>query len=281
MISVIIPVFEQTEFLLEAVQSALNQPDVTEVVVVDDGNPPNIQRQIAELMSLDRRVHVLRHLHNKGRSAARNAGIDQARGQYLLFLDADDVLSAGFTAHALHFLESNPDWAGVWGSCELIGNPSAFTQRYFQHQQRKLPQLPANHPLLFSAFCPPIHCVLVKRTFVVHHRFPTEISYGEDRIFWLQLKDSGSRFMSIPYHAGFYRIRENNPAGDFTAFLSVLVRHHSRHNRAYGHAMRSLYYFNSQKNTAGVLALLSAIGMHPTVAINTFIRIFSIKFLNF
>jgi glycosyltransferase involved in cell wall biosynthesis len=89
MISVVIAVFNGEDFLADAIRSVLAQRDVSlELIVVDDGSTDG-SATIATGFE-DRRVTVLRQ-NNRGVSSARNAGIAVARGDFIAFLDADDV----------------------------------------------------------------------------------------------------------------------------------------------------------------------------------------------
>lgn len=84
MISVIIPCYNQGEYLAEAIESALSQ--TSDVIVINDGSTDNTQ-EIAELYPV-----TLVNQVNKGLSSARNTGIMHAKGEYILPLDADDIL---------------------------------------------------------------------------------------------------------------------------------------------------------------------------------------------
>lgn len=89
-ISVIVPVYKVENYLNECVDSILNQTYVDfEVVLVDDGSPDKCPQICDEYAKKDARVNVV-HKKNGGLSSARNAGIEAANGEYLLFLDSDD-----------------------------------------------------------------------------------------------------------------------------------------------------------------------------------------------
>jgi glycosyltransferase involved in cell wall biosynthesis len=99
--SVIIPVYNRADLLKRAVGSVLCQDlDDFEVLVVDDGSVDDI-RSVADGFS-DSRIRYVRQL-NRGASAARNAGIDLARGDYVAFLDSDDIYLPHHLA-AMHVL---------------------------------------------------------------------------------------------------------------------------------------------------------------------------------
>ncbi len=88
--SVVIPVYKVEEYLDQCVQSVLNQTySDMEVILVDDGSPDNCGAMCDRWAETDSRVRVI-HQKNGGLSAARNTGIQNAAGEYVLFLDSDD-----------------------------------------------------------------------------------------------------------------------------------------------------------------------------------------------
>lgn len=90
-VSVIVPVYNVEKYLHECVDSILNQTyQNLEVILVDDGSTDN-SGTICDIYEKDERVRVI-HKKNGGLGAARNAGIDLASGEYLLFVDSDDAL---------------------------------------------------------------------------------------------------------------------------------------------------------------------------------------------
>ena len=99
-VSLIMPAWRpRPEWLREAVTSALDEPDcAVELLVVDDGSDEPVAPLLADLD--DSRVRVMRVEHG-GPYAARNAGMAEARGEFVRFLDADDVVVAGSTGRLL------------------------------------------------------------------------------------------------------------------------------------------------------------------------------------
>ena len=98
-VSIIIPVFNtKYEDLLKCLDSILAQtfPNF-EVVIIDDGSEDYYGNRLDELVQLDSRISVF-HKKNEGVSAARNFGVNKATGQYILFVDGDDILWATCTA---------------------------------------------------------------------------------------------------------------------------------------------------------------------------------------
>jgi len=92
-VSVITPCYKQGHFLAEAVQSVLDQTmSYLECIVVNDGSPDRTREIAARLMRKDPRVQYVEQ-PNRGVGAARNCGLGKARGRFIQFLDADDILA--------------------------------------------------------------------------------------------------------------------------------------------------------------------------------------------
>ena len=95
MISVILPCYRAETTLERAVESVLREaPENLEVLLVEDGSPDNTGALCDALARRDSRIRVL-HRPNGGAAAARNTGLDAARGDWILFVDADDELLPG------------------------------------------------------------------------------------------------------------------------------------------------------------------------------------------
>ena len=91
-ISVIVPIYKVEDYLHRCVDSIINQTYTNlEIILVDDGSPDNCSRICDEYAKKDSRIRVI-HKKNGGLSDARNAGIDIATGEYIMFIDSDDFV---------------------------------------------------------------------------------------------------------------------------------------------------------------------------------------------
>jgi glycosyltransferase involved in cell wall biosynthesis len=89
--SIVIPTYNRANLLGRALKSALGQTFRDfEIVVVDDGSRDNTFQLVKNFN--DNRIQFLRHPNNRGVCPARNTGVDQARGEWIIFLDSDDEL---------------------------------------------------------------------------------------------------------------------------------------------------------------------------------------------
>ena len=124
-VSLVTPVFNtEPSFLEEAGASALAQthPDI-ELVIVDDGSTKRDTLALLERLKSDGRITVL-HQVNSGPSVARNTGIAAATGEYILPLDADDIIEPTYVQLAYEALEKNPQLGIVYCRADFIGAQS-------------------------------------------------------------------------------------------------------------------------------------------------------------
>lgn len=91
-ISIIVPVFNTRNYITQCLESIKNQTiSSIEVIIIDDGSNDGSEEICDEFSSIDGRFIVI-HQDNKGLSAARNCGIELAKGEYILFVDSDDYI---------------------------------------------------------------------------------------------------------------------------------------------------------------------------------------------
>ncbi|HEV7516213.1 MAG TPA: glycosyltransferase [Thermoanaerobaculia bacterium] len=119
-LSIVIPCHDDGEFLVEAVASAeRSAPERAELLIVDDGS--TAARTLEVLEVLRRAGYRVIDQENAGLAAARNRGIREARGRYLLPLDADNRLRPGFPAAAVAALDADPAVGVVYGDRQEFG----------------------------------------------------------------------------------------------------------------------------------------------------------------
>ena len=119
-ISVIVPVYKVERYLCECIDSILQQTfREFELILIDDGSPDRCGQICDEYAKADDRVRVI-HQKNGGLSAARNAGLDLADGEFITFVDSDDILNRYYLQKLYEALtEYNADVA-VCDSCNIV-----------------------------------------------------------------------------------------------------------------------------------------------------------------
>ena len=137
LVSIVIPCFNQGRFLGEAIDSALAQAHpAIEVIVVNDGSTDDTR-------SLACARAGVRHIEqrNQGTAVARNTGLADSRGEYVIFLDADDRLLPHAVALGIHWLAAHPDWSFVTGHVRLIAEDGTLAGVPPQEHQDREPYL--------------------------------------------------------------------------------------------------------------------------------------------
>jgi len=121
LVSIIVPTRDRPELLEEALQSIARQTfSDWEAIVVDDGSFPAVDAPRLH-RRFGARVRVLQHARSRGGAAAKNTGIDAAKGRLLAFLDDDDLLAPDYVARAVEVLQANRDLAGTFMSVRRFG----------------------------------------------------------------------------------------------------------------------------------------------------------------
>lgn len=143
-ISVIIPVFNGERFIKKAIDSALNQSEVSEIVVINDGSTDNTLNIIEELQKQNPIIKVYHHKNklNKGRSASRNLGIKNATENYIAFLDADDFYLENRFKNDKEIFENDTKIDGVYNA---IG--AFFYRDASNFEQNKLKLTTVSEPI--------------------------------------------------------------------------------------------------------------------------------------
>ena len=104
-ISIIIPVYNAEKYLYECLDSLVNQTmKNTEIICIDDGSTDNSYEILCEYATKDNRFIILQQ-ENKGAGAARNKGMEIAKGEFLAFLDADDFFEHDMLEITLNKIE--------------------------------------------------------------------------------------------------------------------------------------------------------------------------------
>jgi glycosyltransferase involved in cell wall biosynthesis len=130
LVSVVVPCFNHGRFLGDALASIGSPRTRTEIVVVDDGSTDSTPDVVAGVQTANEFRCVRQE--NAGLAAARNRGLRESRGKYVIFLDADDRLAPGAVDLGISKLEEHPECAFVFGRCRMMNQDGAFIDTVVQ-----------------------------------------------------------------------------------------------------------------------------------------------------
>lgn len=213
LVTVIIPCFNQGHYLEQSVRSALSAgTSPMEILVVDDGSTdPSIAGQLARAELLAPGVVRIHRQLNQGLSGARNTGIALARGKYVQFLDADDLIAPGKLDAQVAQLEINPELdVSVCNYLLCDEERGMFTKTEEAIARFEI----GEQDFLYRwerGFVIPIHAGVFRRTALTPElRFDTHARAKEDWLFWTHLSLAGARFAYVEGHWAIYRQHETS-----------------------------------------------------------------------
>lgn len=197
LLSIIVPVFRKEAFLPKCINSLLAQSvqDI-EILLIDDGSPDRCGEICDEYAARDPRITVI-HQENLGVSAARNAGLDIAAGEYIGFVDADDWVSPEMyetlvKTAAASGAEIAACGITVWNEEGRILRRLLESQRVYSRREM-LEELFGTPDQLGGTCCNKIF----RRNAVEGLRFPVGVAMCEDRIYLLQCYAASSKCVKI------------------------------------------------------------------------------------
>jgi glycosyltransferase involved in cell wall biosynthesis len=190
-ISVIIPVYNAEKFIERAVQSVLIQPEVDEIILIDDGSKDASYEIIQDLASKNDFIRILTHpgRMNKGPAATRNLGILNTKNEWIAFLDADDYYLDNRFKKDVEIINKNSNVDGVYGNVDYNNNYED-TNPYNISQLDNVLQKD-----LFFEMSPigkrgrfHINALLIKKAKLIEIKnFDETLRFGEDILLFLKL----------------------------------------------------------------------------------------------
>jgi glycosyltransferase involved in cell wall biosynthesis len=218
LVSVIIPAYNVAEFIGEALDSVLAQTFTDyEVIVINDGSPDSeaLERVLAPYLS---RIVYLKQ-ENRGVSAARNAGINAARGSLLAFLDADDTWLPNYLEVQVPRIQADPTIDVLYPNVMMFGDSTETGEEF-------MTICPSSGDVTFerllSQECNVSNCSIARRDAIIRAGlFDEELRSVEDFDLWLRVVKQGGR---IAYHRDVLARYRRRP-GSLTADPIWLSRH--------------------------------------------------------
>ena len=221
-VSVVIPCYNHGDFLVETLDSLQDQTFTDfEIIVVNDGSTDKATVNL--LKSMNRAKTRVVHTANRGVSAARNRGISESVGDYILPLDADDKIGPGYLELAVNLLEARSDVAIVYCERVLFGECEGLDS---------LPEYDPRAVLVDNCIYPA--ALFRKADWDIVGGYSEKMIYGwEDWDFWISLSELNKQVVKISEPLFFYRVRSESRDHSLqfhqkVAMMSVMVLRHKR-----------------------------------------------------
>jgi glycosyltransferase involved in cell wall biosynthesis len=208
-VSIMMPAFNAERFIGQAIESVLQQsiPE-WELIVVNDGSTDQTPRIIARFTDARIKSH---HQANAGEAVARNTALKHVNGEYLAFLDADDLYLPDHLKSAVAYLQAHPEYDGVYSDGYYIDENN--TRLKSLSSRRRGPfggDIFEEMVRASDVFGAPI-CVVLRSRVVSSYclDFDAQIVIGPDWDFFIRFAEV-ARFGYIPQQTCLYRIHETN-----------------------------------------------------------------------
>jgi glycosyltransferase involved in cell wall biosynthesis len=202
-VSVIIPCYNQAEYLAEAVESVIHQTYTNwEILIINDGSKDNTSDVARKLIEryITARISIIEKVRNEGLARARNTGIENSGGKYLLPLDADDKIHTTFLEKTVALLENNPDISIVYTDLLQFGEASEIVRA----SEYDFQLLKFNNQLNY--------CSLFRKEAwtTVGGYNPNMVVGYEDWDFWISCGAKGFYAKRIPESLFLYRVKKSS-----------------------------------------------------------------------
>lgn len=186
LISVIVPVYNRISTLEKCVESILNTSGNLELILIDDGSKDGSDILCDTLSKKDPRIVFIKQPQNKGVSAARNAGIKAAKGEYIGFADSDDYVEQDIYAKMLDRIQTTGSRICVCGYSDHYGSkvvnicPDSEKTVSLSEFKLAITEDEATNGFMFNK--------LYESTLVKEHFFSESLSMCEDLAYNIELK---------------------------------------------------------------------------------------------
>lgn len=239
-LTIIIPYYNLGKYIIETIESAFNSNyEDKEIIIIDDGSTElDSIEKLREIKEKYKEIQVIT-IENAGLANARNVGASFASGEFITFLDADDLIDSTFYSKAVSILKTYPNVSYVYSWVQ-----------YFEGGSGVWPTFNTELPYLLCANMLSAFCVIRKNDFLSYGKNRIVMEYGmEDYDGWIGLAKNGYLGVSIPEPLVKYRIRQDSMSRQFNPdmrfFLNeqIAAGHKEIYNK-YGHEILNLLMQN-------------------------------------
>lgn len=253
LISVIVPSYNSEKYIQETILSVQNQSYQNwECLIIDDGSTDSTKEIVENLLLNDQRIKYY-YKDNSGLSDSRNYGVNVATGDFIQFLDSDDILFPKKFELSIESYQSETD------DKVILFTDFEFTKEENPYEkENSIPKLSKNYSQLKKInfkqlynewdvdFVIPTHAFLFPRFIFNQNAYDITLKSKEDWDFYLSIlfNDEDIIFKSIEYVGCGYRIRKNSMSQDLSKMIaySIIVIHKWRLNK-FNYFKKGGFYF--------------------------------------
>lgn len=211
-VSIIMPCYNDGIFISESINSVLNQTYKNiELIIINDGSTEEYTNKILSENKWEKTIII--HSCNLGPSAARNLAIEKCTGEYILPLDADDLISPTYIEKAVNIMKKNKKIGIVYCKADLFGERTGI----WDLPDYSLKKMLVNNIVFVTA-------IFRKDDWKKVGGFNTNMKYGmEDYDFWISILEIEKEIYQIPEVLFHYRIKQESRTTEFENDIQKMV----------------------------------------------------------
>lgn len=207
LVSIIMPVYNSEKYLKEAIQSVIDQTySKIELIIINDGSIDNSKTIIEEYCKNDARI-ILKNIQNSGVSSARNLGLSIAKGDFILFVDSDDIINKNFVKDMLE-VSNDYDLVICGYSKKFIKHSDdIILHSKINNNEELLINIASNNLIGGFVWNKMFKAKIIKQNNI---KFRKNIYVCEDMIFVFEYLSKIKSFIYIPKPLYLYRMRKSS-----------------------------------------------------------------------
>lgn len=203
LVSIITPVYNAELYIEKTIKSVISQTYSNwELIIVDDCSTDNTMKIVEKYCKIDDRIKLIRHQQNQGVAITRNTALAEAKGQYIAFLDGDDMWLPKKLEKQLSFMENN----------DYVFTYTAYQKYYSESNEKgKIIKVPAKMTYKSILYNTAIACltVMVNREIVGNFEMPL-LNHSEDQCAWQSILKKGYVGYGLNENLALYRVSSNS-----------------------------------------------------------------------
>lgn len=221
-ISIITANYNYAQYIEEAIDSVLNQTyQDWELIVIDDGSSDNSVEIIKPYCEKDSRIRLIQNLENKGLKESIMLGLEHATGDWIAFLESDDVFEPDNLEKKIETIKKNPDIKLVFNKVKFLSEEKRKQKKAYEKTQEKLSKMyfPINmfYDFAVDNMILTFSCVMVESKTLKETDFNTPVDSSLDRWLWIHLAQKNDFYYideeltKWRLHSGSYIKRDKKP----------------------------------------------------------------------
>ena len=190
LVSVIIPYYKKKKYIINSIKSVLNQTyENLEIIIIYDDENQNDLDFIQEIKKKDKRISIIKNLKTMGAGDSRNIGINNSKGQYIAFLDADDTWQNDKLNKQINFMKSN-DYKITHTSYFIVDESQRIIGKRIARNFFRLNDLLKSCDIGTST-------VILKKDLINDNVKFASLKTKEDYVLWLKLLEKNAKIYGL------------------------------------------------------------------------------------